>query len=319
MHDIIPDIHGQGEKLHALLPKLGWRRGAAGWINDAPEREIVFLGDVIDRGPDNAGVIRTVRSLMDAGKARAVMGNHELNALHYHTRHPRTGEPLRARSAKNTAQHRTFLEAFPPDAPATREVLAWMRSLPLYLETARFRAVHACWDEAVIAALVRETRDGVLDEDQLVAAADKNHALHARVETTTKGPEAPLPEGHVFHDKEGRRREHVRLKWWQGEAASWTDIAISVPDAAELPPGPLPEFARAGAYPADARPVFFGHYWLYGRPALQASNALCLDYSAGGDGPLLAYRVQSDAARLDVAHIVSADGSGGRKSGRSES
>ena len=35
MHDIIPDIHGQGEKLHALLQKLGWRCSAAGWINDA--------------------------------------------------------------------------------------------------------------------------------------------------------------------------------------------------------------------------------------------------------------------------------------------
>ena len=117
-----------------------------------------------------------------------------------------------------------------------------------------------------------------------------------------------MPEGHVFHDKEGRRREHVRLKWWQGEAASWADIAISVPDPAELPPGPLSDHVHASVYPAGAKPVFFGHYWLDGRLALQASNALCLDYSAGGDGPLLAYRVQSDAARLDVAHIVSAGG-----------
>ena len=110
MFDIIPDIHGQAEKLEALLAQLGWRRTTAGWANDAPERELVFLGDFIDRGPDNAAVIRTVRSLMDAGKARAVMGNHELNALHFHTPDPKTqGGYLRPHSPKNQHQHAAFL------------------------------------------------------------------------------------------------------------------------------------------------------------------------------------------------------------------
>ena len=91
MFDFIPDIHGQSVKLCALLERLGWRRTPAGWVNDAPTREIVFLGDFIDRGPDNAGVIAAVRSLIDSGKARAVMGNHELNAIHYHSVDPKTG------------------------------------------------------------------------------------------------------------------------------------------------------------------------------------------------------------------------------------
>jgi hypothetical protein len=38
----------------------------------------------------------------------------------------------------------------------------------------------------------------------------------------------------------------------------------------------------------DAKPVFFGHYWLPGPPELELPNALCLDFSAGKDGPLAA-------------------------------
>jgi hypothetical protein len=47
-------------------------------------------------------------------------------------------------------------------------------------------------------------------------------------------------------------------------------------------------------YPETAKPVFFGHYWLTGLPVLQASNALCLDYSAGRDGPLMSYGMNGD-------------------------
>lgn len=94
--DIIPDTHGQFEKLKTALAGLGWCKTPAGWANSDPHRQIVFLGDYIDRGPDNKGVIKTVRELVDSGKARAIMGNHELNALHYHTRDPETGCYLRA-------------------------------------------------------------------------------------------------------------------------------------------------------------------------------------------------------------------------------
>jgi hypothetical protein len=55
MFDIIPDIHGQAAQARrASRAELGWRRTAAGWANDQPGREIVFLGDFIDRGPENA-------------------------------------------------------------------------------------------------------------------------------------------------------------------------------------------------------------------------------------------------------------------------
>ena len=85
MFDVIPDIHGQADKLKSALGNLGYRERNGAWRHSDPTRHVVFLGDFIDRGPDNREVIRIVRSMLDAGIASAVMGNHELNAIHFHT------------------------------------------------------------------------------------------------------------------------------------------------------------------------------------------------------------------------------------------
>ena len=304
--DIIPDIHGQSAKLEAALARIGWRRKPSGWVHPEPGRGIVFLGDFIDRGPENAAVIATVRSLLDAGKARAVMGNHELNALHFHTPHPDDGCPLRANSDKNIRQHRSFLDEFPPDAPRTRDVLNWMRTLPLFLEDAGWRGVHACWDDATIGRLRALTGDGVLSDAQLIRAGGRDEAdeLFDLVDRTVKGPEARLPDGFAHTDKDGTARETIRLQWWNSGAARWRDIAISVMDLSDLPDAPLPPEVRARTYPAEGKPVFFGHYWLEGAPRLQAANTLCLDYSAGLGGPLVTYAAEAGAPALTLDRVT---------------
>ena len=301
--DIIPDIHGQHAKLLTALAALGWRRGATGWSHPEPHRRIVFLGDFIDRGPDNRAVIRTVRALIDAGRAQAIMGNHELNALHFHTRNPADGRPLRAHSPKNRHQHGSFLAEFPLGAPETREVLDWMRGLPLFLEEDGFRAVHACWSGSSIHRLRELTGTGVLSEEQLIRAADRKDELFHLVEVVAKGPEQALPEGHTVTDADGTPRDRIRVQWWNAGARSWREIAASVPDPGELPDAPLPAAVLARTYPAAEPPVFFGHYWLTGTPVLQGPNALCLDYSAGRDGPLASYEWRRDDLRLSPERI----------------
>ncbi len=295
MHDIIPDIHGQYDKLVAALTGLGYRHVAGAWRHSNPARNCVFLGDFIDRGPRNADVIHVVRHMLDAGTASALMGNHELNAIHYHTLHPETGTPLRARSPKNSRQHQSFLAEFSLGQTATAEAISWMKTLPLFLELDGFRAVHACWDEQRIEKLKSKTASGVLSEAQFIAAADATHPLNALVEAVTKGPEAPLPEGYSFADKDGNERTEVRVKWWKSNGESWADVTMSVPDPSALPTSPLPKNITALAYPETSKPVLFGHYWMTGTPRMQAPNALCLDYSAGKDGPLMAYTMETGA------------------------
>jgi hypothetical protein len=289
MYDIIPDIHGQADKLKAALTNLGYRERGGAWRHSDPNRKCIFLGDYIDRGPENGAVIDIVRRMVDVGTAQAIIGNHELNAVHFHTQHPETGEPLRVHSEKNLHQHEAFLREFAVDDAKTKEIVEWMAGLPLFLETDQFRAVHACWNEAAISQLRDIANESVLSEEQMLQSADQKSQLFPLVEATTKGPELSLPIGYSIFDKEGTERTDIRLKWWQSAASSWTDIAMSVPDPAELPVTRLPENLLTHVYPADAKPVFFGHYWLSGEPEVQAHNALCLDYSAGRNGPLATY------------------------------
>jgi hypothetical protein len=303
MYDIIPDIHGQAEKLRARLTALGYKDTKGSWRHSDRDRTVVFLGDFIDRGPRNGEVIDIVRGMIDAGDARAVMGNHELNAIRYHTRHRATGKPLREHSRKNTLQHRTFLDEF-PDGDRKDDVIAWMKTLPLFLEIDGFRAVHACWDEVLMSQLRGVVEDGVLDEDLHVAVTDNRHPLHKAVETTTKGPEYPLPDGSFFRDKDGTPRDYIRVKWWARDPDTWNDIAMSVPNPDELPSGRPPEGILQRSYASEAPPVFFGHYWLTGEPALQAENVLCLDYSAGKEeGPLVSYLYEPEESALSVDNV----------------
>ncbi|MQS39875.1 polynucleotide kinase-phosphatase [Streptomyces katsurahamanus] len=70
--DIIGDVHGCSRELETLLAKLGYRDGAH------PEgRTAVFVGDLVDRGPDSPGVLRRVMSMVASGDALCVPGNHE--------------------------------------------------------------------------------------------------------------------------------------------------------------------------------------------------------------------------------------------------
>jgi protein phosphatase len=79
-YDLIGDIHGCLAELEDLLDRLGWE----GDVH--PEgRTAVFLGDLVDRGPDTPGVLRRVMSMSAAGTALCVAGNHETKfarALH---------------------------------------------------------------------------------------------------------------------------------------------------------------------------------------------------------------------------------------------
>lgn len=304
-YDIIPDIHGQSAKLDVALGGLGWQRRALGCGHPDPARQIVFLGDFIDRGPDNRAVLKTVRSLVDTGKAMAIMGNHELNALHFHAANPDDGQPLRDHSARNLRQHRSFLAEFPLGEPQTRAVLDWMRALPLFVEHVGFRAVHASWIQPSMDRLKALTGHGVLSDDQLIRAARRSTGdeMFALAEQITKGPECRLPQGYAFSDKDGTLRHDVRLQWWNASARTWRDIAISVPEVEDLPEQDLPETLTSQTYPVDERPVFFGHYWLNGTPVLQAPNALCLDYSAGKDGPLVTYVLTDPGEPLSTDNI----------------
>jgi protein phosphatase len=84
--DVVGDVHGCRAELEELLTELGYelRRDGSGRAVGAvpPEgRRAVFVGDLVDRGPDTPGVLRLVMGMVAAGEAFCVPGNHENKLL----------------------------------------------------------------------------------------------------------------------------------------------------------------------------------------------------------------------------------------------
>lgn len=281
--DIIPDIHADIDRLTKTLSHLGYQETDECWAHPKG-RVAAFLGDFIDTGTQNAAVISLVRAMEQRGQAIAIMGNHELNALLYHEQGENsdgtTDGYMRAHSEENTRQHRTFLSEFPVGAPHTAEVLDWFMTLPLFLDFPGVRLIHAYWDDAGMELIRRRTDDGRLRRSDLqeLAFEQDGTAFARAVLLSLKGPEAELPTGVSFRDKNQRERTAVRLKWWETGGHTWRAAALSIPDPNELPDTPVPANGLMRFYDDDEKPVFFGHYKRVGQPALETSNALCLDY-----------------------------------------
>ena len=295
--DFIGDIHGHAAKLEGLLLKMGYKRHGKGFRH--LERKVFFVGDFIDRGPDSPGVINIVRSMMDNGDALAVCGNHEHNAICFNTL-TESGY-LRKHSIKNYNQHSHTLKQYLGNQKGYDENIHWFKSLPLFYESEYFRVVHATWDKASIDYLKAHTSNGILSDDLYHELLDTESDLFRAVEITCKGMELQLPEGVSFYDKDGTVRHEIRTKWWL-DPKGRTLKDMSIIDNIDLPNQALKDSSH-DSYSADEKPVFFGHYWLKGNPALFQDNICCLDYSVAKGGILCAYSYRGEN-KLDNNNFI---------------
>jgi protein phosphatase len=82
--DVIGDVHGCFDELCTLLERLDYRRngnnGRSVWSHPQGRR-IIFVGDLVDRGPKSPEVLRLVMDMVAAGAALCVQGNHEARLL----------------------------------------------------------------------------------------------------------------------------------------------------------------------------------------------------------------------------------------------
>lgn len=304
-YDFIGDIHGHADELERLLAKLGYAERDG--VYEHSERRVVFLGDFIDRGPKIARVLEIARGMASAGRAKAVMGNHEFNALAFHNEHPdMPGQPIRPHSEKNLHQHQATLDQLSDSQ--MDDAMDWFAGLPMWLELENVRAVHACWSPNQIEVIEQHLRKhdcgGKLNPKFLADAFDSSEEgtpLYLACEDVLKGTEAKLPEGYLFIDKAKVHRHHIRTRWFSQGAATYQELAFGDStfhhmSNTEVPvedPLPLQPDATRGCrpYPGDAPPCFVGHYWLRAdRPQRLSEKVACLDYSVAKDGYLCAYR-----------------------------
>ncbi|WP_076828381.1 polynucleotide kinase-phosphatase [Frankia sp. CcI49] len=119
--DVIGDVHGCRDELEALLTRLGYQlrrddEGRAVGGTHSEGRRVIFLGDLVDRGPDTPGVLRLAMGMVAAGEAFAVPGNHENKLVRaLRGRQVRIGHGLAeslAQLGRETPEFRTEVERF---------------------------------------------------------------------------------------------------------------------------------------------------------------------------------------------------------------
>lgn len=120
--DIIGDIHGCADELEALLCKLGYTvewSGRTPTVKPPDRRKVVFVGDLVDRGPRTPDVLRIAMHMVESGAAYAVMGNHDrklmrwLDGRNVQVTHglQQSIEQLSAESAEFKNAAKTFLDS----------------------------------------------------------------------------------------------------------------------------------------------------------------------------------------------------------------
>jgi hypothetical protein len=294
-YDIIGDIHGQIEKLEALLKKLGYRIKDGAYRN--PEgRMAVFLGDLVDRGPGQVEVINIVRDMIEAGSGRSILGNHEWNAIGFESQ-------LRPRTDNKRREHKEFLDQVGEDSALHKELAQWFKNLPPLLELDGIRVCHAWWKQESIEVIrAAMNGDGILDEEFLMTSFTKQTPSWRALEDVTKGYEVRMGNGASFLDHNGIPRKEIRVRWWDESANTYRKAAL-VPSGErdQIPDLPLPPDVVLGA--TSDVPTFVGHYWLSGTPMIQNPTTAVLDYGAGKNGPLVAYRWEGEPV-LDNNNLI---------------
>lgn len=296
-YDLIGDIHGCALALGRLLEKMGYQH--KGDCYRHPERKVIFVGDIVDRGPRIREALHIVKDMVDQGQAEIVLGNHEFNSMGYCTAGPKTSKRpfIREHTARNHRLIRETLEQFEDHAEEWRSFLAWFHEIPLFIEKEHFRVVHACWDRAGIEKLKEYSPTHCITPAMLNETIDDTSFSARVIDKLTRGTSLNLPNGETILSKDGFVRHMFRTKFWSEKPETYNDVVFQpdpLPDDLAHRPLSAIEKQKLLHYPVSELPVFVGHYWMSGEPEPITDNIACLDYSAVKYGKLVAYRMDAE-------------------------
>lgn len=113
----VGDIQGCAPSLKSLIKKI------------PAKSKMIFLGDLVNRGPDSLGTLRLLKQLQEEQRIECILGNHDLHLL-------AVDAGIRKTKGLDTVQ--TIL-----DAPDRAELMNWLRHRPMALSNGKILAVHA--------------------------------------------------------------------------------------------------------------------------------------------------------------------------------
>jgi hypothetical protein len=284
--DVIGDVHGQYDKLVVLLLHLGYRDIGGAWGH--PSRSVIFLGDLIDRGPKQLATVDLVRRMVEAGARMAFVFRDAV-------------KPSVAAASETPVSHAPE-NKHPSACGCTvrarhRKLLRWLRDPDC----------HRMW---------QRTESG-----RRVGPARLTRRCRARAGARTARPDEELQHQAFLDVVEGTHLQKEITDWFK-TLPLWFDLDLRqdvatdevreasrarAPDSPSRgegrkpeQPGPtknipdLPMPAEWVGHPYSGPPVLFGHYWFTGKPEVISPRFACLDYSAARDGLLVAYRFDGE-------------------------
>jgi protein phosphatase len=190
--DIIGDVHGCLDELRQLLARLGYEESGDG-ARHPDGRKVVFLGDLVDRGPDTPGVLRLAMSMTGAGTALCIPGNHDLKLV----------RKLRGRDVRITHGLAESLEQLEREPPEFREaVVAFLDGLVSHyvLDEGRLVVAHAGLREEMHGRASGKVRDFALfgettgETDEFGLPVRYNWAAEYRGRASVVYGHTPVPE-----------------------------------------------------------------------------------------------------------------------------
>ncbi len=110
-YDIIGDVHGCLDELNELMGLLGYDRNGQ-YKNRSSNRQLIFVGDLVDRGPSSDGVLELLINLYDQRLVTVLLGNHDEKLrkyLHRGEQSMRAGQMLTATLAQLEPRGEAFL------------------------------------------------------------------------------------------------------------------------------------------------------------------------------------------------------------------
>ena len=280
---------------------MGYKRVEGVWRH--PERMAVFVGDFINRGPEIRETLLLVRSMVEAGSALAILGNHEYSSILYHIKDDQ-GTFMSRHIAGNRTQIQKTLTVFKNLDDEWKGHLKWMRSLPFYLALGEIRIAHAYWNDEEIAKLRDYLPEGALKKKFLREMHEKHPEMAVIVYKLLKGLEFKSPKDLIIKCSKGLSRKVFTLKWWMNpDNKTFRQLYFGnkflLPDY-HFPQELAPDYPP---YPSDAPMVFIGHYCLATGAEIVQENICCVDSCVDTTGKLSAYR-WSGEKRLSADNIV---------------